>query len=1155
MRLKELRLHGFKSFPKKTVLELASGMTALVGPNGCGKSNILDAIRWVLGEQVLSRLRCTRGEDLIFAGSGRLPEQGYAEVSLVIENHGEFPDLPAEVELRRRYYRTGESSFWINREECRLKEIEAVLRGGAAGGRLYSVFDAAKLAAIVGGELHHLLESAADVLGFRERRRESERKLDAVRRDLLRLEDIIGERKRIVRSLARQRRRAELHTELRGQQVALEACKLGAKLKAVNAQIQAKTQAAAAKQTQERKLLLAIEELRKTIRTRDEELSRTLKAEHEARSALDAVMSRLAEIGAGLSASRTRCEALEENRLRLKEERRDAAERLTHIATEIKQAELAVKEAQSRRAEAEAKLKEARSRLRSDEEHLAALRAELRAAREDQRTLSARLAELIEERTRQRSRGDNAASLALSAAQELKELSKRTGAVREALAKLRGERKASSAALKEWERKIKDNEQTLADLEAAITEAERERRETLELVSRLAGETASLRDKIEDKSRKALRKSLGARFQGLMEEFFSCPAELEPALEAVFYDILGFAAANEMPDPSALALEGQAGLVLERGLAASAPKRPADARFKFWLADRVTLKKTAPALLAVRLANWVVVSAKDIAALAEKYPDLSFVTTDGTALRSDGVAVLGSPRGVLADRRRLAELEAKLKKAKRRLAALEGDLEKSGRRRDKIKRELEEARTAYLEERTRGQALKAEDVRLEEQTQELERERGRLRRESEARKTEAETAAKSIAEIAEKISELEAERSSKEENLNTLERTLAEAEETLRAKLSGLNEYLLAVGHEEETERVGEERRRRLETERERLTALLAAKDAEAERIEAELAELEETQKRLEAERTELEERRREHSERLTQTDAEAAVKAKRRIEAELAERTAELEELRSGLVQLRTELALLEKERTELEPLSPPDTDEDAEPMTLEEVEAKLAETARRLAELGPVNEYAAVQYEEEKTELDRLKAQHADITKAAESLSILIKEIDEEARERFDTAFRAVREEFRRTFNFFFPGGEANLRFENPEDPFNSPIHITARPEGKQLKRLAQLSDGERTMLGISLLFAFYAVRPAPFLFVDELDAPLDDSNVLKFASYLAHIKDRIQVFVITHNKRTMEKADTIYGITMEEPGVSRVISVRLKDVKRRHVAVEET
>ncbi|MEA3311109.1 MAG: chromosome segregation protein SMC [candidate division WOR-3 bacterium] len=1159
MRLKELRLYGFKSFPYKTILELSPGMTSLVGPNGCGKSNVLDGIRWVLGEQTLSRLRCGKSEDLIFAGSGRLSELGYADVSLIIENEGEFPDLPAEVELRRRYYRTGESSFEINREECRLKDIEAILRGGAAGGRLYSVFDATKLAAIVGGELHNLLESAAGVLGFREKRKESERKLDLVRRDLVRLEDIITERKRFVRSLARQRRRAQLYKQLREKLVVLEARKMNARFEAVIEEMEEKAKIISLEEEKERKLLLAMEGVRKELKGKDSELSRLLAVERGTREALDEVNAKLSEVASRLSSSRTRSQALGENIVRIEEENQEAERRIEEIEEEIERTKRAQKEAAERRQGAESRLEEARGKLRTEEERLAAYRSRLREARGELKELSAGLARCIEERTRERSRAENASSLASVARAELSKLSERAEALRSELVEAKNSHKKKTSALTELEREIREAEGRIARLDADIQTFELKRQERIEGRSKLTGQVASLRERIENQPRQALRKRLGPRFRGLMEEFLSYPAELEAALEAVLYDVLGFASATGMPDLSDLSLDGQAGLVLDRRTASSSLKRPSDDRFKLWLADKVSIKQGAPRLLAARLESWVLADLADLDSLAGQYPQLSFVSSDGTALRSDGVVLLGRPRGVLADRRRLKELEGQEKQEKTSIASLEENLTRLRKECDDLAIKLDEARSSYLEERSRRQTLEAEVGRLQEQAAEVERERERLRAEARSREQESESARQKLAELEGKIGTLESQRSEKEEALSELEKTVAEKEEALRDKLAGLNDQLLALGKEEEAEHLAGERNERLEAEQARLDRLLTSRKKEAESTRHEILELGKAIEGLEEEQTALNEQRKKETERLSGIDTSGVLQAKREKETELVEREAELEGLRRGLIELRTEQLLLKRERGELEPLvsNAPiqDQDTDTKVMTPEEVDAELAALKHRLEDLGPVNEYAAVQYEEEKAELDRLKAQHTDITQAAESLTTIIREIDEEARSRFDKTFTALREEFRRTFNFFFPGGEADLRLEGPDDPFNSPINITARPEGKQLKRLSQLSDGERTMLGISLLFAFYGVRPAPFLFIDELDAPLDDANVLKFASYLSHIKEHIQVFVITHNKRTMEKADTIYGVTMEDPGVSKVISVRLKDVKRHHVAVEET
>jgi chromosome segregation protein len=1158
MRLKQLRLYGFKSFPHKTVLELSQGMTALVGPNGCGKSNVLDAIRWVLGEQKLSQLRCAKSEDLVFAGSARLSELGYADVSLVIENTGDFPDLPAEVELRRRYYRTGESGFWINREECRLKDIEAILRGGAAGGRLYSVFDAAKLASIVSGDLHSLLESAAGVLGYREKRKESERKLDLVRRDLIRLDDIIGERKRIVRGLSRQRRRAELYKELREKIVTLEARKMQARFEVIRAGIGEKSKILSGHEESERKLLLSAEQIRREIEGQDTELSKLLQTEREARATLDEVSSRLSQAAAQLSASRTRKGTLEENLVRINAERKQAEQRTEEIVSGIEQTRRMHEEAVMRRRKAEGDLAESRGRLHADEEALAAHRLRVIDARKQLKEVSEELAGNIEQRTREHSRAENAASLAEVANTELSRLSERASSSRSELAMLKQNLSTTSSALSGGERQVSETENLLARLNEDIRLAESERREAMENQSMISGQITSLKDRIENQPRRALRKRLGDRFRGLMEEFLSYPAELEAALEAVLYDILGFASAAGMPELSDLSLEGQAGLVLDRGRTAPLLERPSDPRFKLWLADKVTLKHRAPSLLSARLENWVLVEPDNLDALSQKYPGFSFVTTDGTALRSDGVVLLGRPRGVLADRRKLNELETRAKQIEASIASSEKSLRGSRKRSDGLGQKLDEARRSYLEERSRKQTLEIEILRAEERLAEVERERDRLRAEVRKRTDEAAETSRKAAELTEEINRLQSQRSDAEKALNAFEEKLAEEEEALRDKLAGLNDQLLALGKEEEAEHLAVERGERLGAERERLDKLLASLQKGEEDINKEVSELAEAIGKLQAQHAALQEHRDRQADCLSGIDTSGVMRTKREKEAQRAKLEAELDTLRETLIQLRTDLVLLKREEAELEPVvSAVPIDEveaEQEEMSFEEVEAELADLGRRLQDLGPINEYAAVQYEEEKAELDKITEQHADATQAVGSLSSIIREIDDEARSRFETSFKAVKVEFRRTFNFFFPGGEADLRLENLEDPFNSPIIITARPEGKQLKRLAQLSDGERAMLGISLLFAFYAVRPAPFLFVDELDAPLDDNNVLKFASYLSHIKDRIQVFVITHNKRTMEKADTIYGVTMEEPGVSKIISVKLKDVKRHHVAVEE-
>ncbi len=1157
MRLKELRLYGFKSFPQKTVLALSPGMTALVGPNGCGKSNVLDSIRWVLGEQTLSKLRCGRNEDLVFAGSDRLPEQGYCEVSLTVENEGDFPDLPSEVEIKRRYYRTGESNFWINREECRLKEIEAILRGGAAGGRLYSVFDAAKLASIVSGELDNLMESAAGVLGFREQRKESERKLELVRRDLTRLDDIINERERIVRGLARQRRRAEVFRELKSTLVSLEGHKLQARYDLVNKELEDKTAEVTKLESDERKNLISIESLRNLLKEQDEELARLIGAEHETRGTLDELNSRLSQTKTSLSSLKARSQALLENIGRITEEQKQALARTEDIDKEITQTNLQRDEVLERKDKASVDLKAAREKLQEEERNLADHRNKVRSAREETKRLSSELARLFEERTREHSRGENAKALAEATRSELAKLAERSEVLKVDISSVRETIEEARSRSEESEKGIKETESRLAAANGETENLSSERQEKLEQGSRLAGSAASLREKIEDKPRKLLRERLGSKFIAQLEDFVSYPEKLEAALEAVLYDILGFAAAKELPDLESFEIEGQAGMLLSREESPESKTRPADPRVKLWLADEVKVKEQAPALVKKRLHEWALVDRKDLVALMQSHPGVSFVTEDGTALRADGVVLLGRPRGVLADRRILKTMEAQAKDISEAITSIESRLDELRKNREKFEEDLASRRKVYLESMANLKTSEAELEKIQKQETEIGRERERLRREEKTKTEEAGSSLARLAELDESIKKLEVDRDSKEAELSDLDQVLSREEEALREKLTGLNELLLALGREEESERTVLDRITRLGQERKRLEETTTTKKTDEGQINEEIKKISKSIEELVNEAGALESRRAEAEKTLAGIDTGKIIEEKKKSEESFRGGEKELENIREKLVRLRTDVLLLGREQKELEPIIPKRGPEEAAPesLTPQEIENQIAETQRRIAELGPVNEYAAIQFDEEKSELDRMKAQHLDVVKAAESLEGIIREINTQARSRYEQTFVAVREEFRRTFSFFFPGGEADLKLENPDDPFNSPIQITARPEGKQLKRLAQLSDGERTMLGISLLFSFYAVRPAPFLFVDELDAPLDDNNVLKLASFLARVKDKIQIFVITHNKRTMEKADTIYGVTMEEPGVSKIISVRLKDVKRQHVAVEET
>ncbi|MBD3285050.1 hypothetical protein GF359_01630, partial [candidate division WOR-3 bacterium] len=944
------------------------------------------------------------------------------------------------------------------------------------------------------------------------------------------------------------------YTELRSAIAGLESLKMKTRFEVLSEDIAQKRAKADRLEEKEKELLLKIEELRSFLKAKDDELGNLMAVERKARSNLDEINTGLADVAADISAASTRSRSLDENLARNESERKKAEGRMESLEAEIVRLTAAEESAKGKREAREEELMQARSKLSAEEENLARLRIRVRDLRADIKGINNRLAKASEGYAQTKTRRENSISLAEVAEEELNKITARREELADEAREMKEGLAETESRLASYRSRISEQEAKLEGITDDISGAEKDRQAAIERHSRLTGERSSLKDRLEDKSRQTLRRRLGKAFRGRMEELIVYPDEFEAALEAVLYDILGFAAASAIPEVADISLEGQAGLVVDRSLKPFNAPRPSDRRIVSWLADEVKVKKGAPGLLGRRLEGWAIVKIEDLLGISQDYPEFSFVTREGAAVRADGVTLLGKPKGALADLRKLKGLDSRIKDLDSEISGLEKKLTSLNRMRGDTRKNLDKTRDDFLAERSRIQFLASEYERAASRVEEITRERDRLRSERDKRIADSREAGERLTELSGKVANLTEERTEKERELSGLEERLLEEESTLRDKLSGLNSYLLAVGHAEDEERSTREAKERLIKEVEGLKQVCEELEGENTRMVEETAKLKDRLVRLEETREKLSAGREEERAKLGGIDTTKIIETKREHEEKLSTLEADLGNLRNELIGIRTDMVLLEKEHAELEQDIVP-VDEETEGLSLEEIDEKLDDAVRRLQGLGPVNEYAEVQYPEEKAEYDRLKAQHQDVTAAAETLRGIISQIDTEARARFETTFRAVRQEFRRTFIYFFPGGEADLKFSEPDDPFNSPVEITARPEGKQLKRLSQLSDGERTMLGISLLFSFYAVKPAPFLFIDELDAPLDDTNVLKFASYLAHIKDKIQVFVITHNKRTMEKADTIYGVTMEEPGLSRIISVRLRDVKRHHVAVEET
>jgi len=1170
MKLRSLRLHGFKSFADRTAIEFRDGVTAIVGSNGCGKSNVADSIRWVLGEQRASAVRGAKMEEVIFQGTTKRRPLNFAEVSLVFSNEDGKVAVPqSEIEVTRKVFREGGSEYALNRNACRLRDIHDLLRDTGLGANAYSVIEAGMIDAILSEraeERRALFEEAAGIGKYKDRRRAAQRRLEQAEADLARLGDLLAEVDSKVRSLSRQRRRAQRHAELQARRLDLEV-------------------ELARREVEELGAALADAARRRA------ELAAAEEAARAGRSTAEAVLERRRAEGAELGRARASAAArLDEVRRRLDTREREvllADERRAHAELRISQlvrerAEVAERaralgeeagrlEHQARRA-AEA-LESVRGLLERRVEENEALRATLAAHRAESERAAHRSRDLARETAaaegehgalerRLREADDRLARLHPQVEQVEAELV-RVGAQTDLWADQSVELRHRVEAAAETAERAREEIRVLRGREAAARDALRAAEGTL---SRLAAQV-SAREALERSYEGfspavAAVMSLRDRFPGVLAPLadFVRPAGEGAAVAAAVESFLGALLQALVVEDLAAARALRRWFREEWTEGGSLLLLPLDApglRDTLSGAGEGSAWGVGPGAAWVEtLLDGVVVLGAD--EILDGYGPGPRVDASGDVLDARGVVRLGQPaagEGILARREALARLRGERDRAEaardaafaEREALAEGvaSAEEHAREAEELRR-LAEVELRRLEAETA--AHQGRGARLERERDELLRSIGSAREQR--------------AEAAERLRAVEA-------RLEELRRAAAAVgSEAARASsgLAGLGAAWESARDEESELRVAVARAEGdlRETER-RLSA--AAQGAEGARrrlgvIEAEAGELRASLEGLSGVRErageEVEhlfrERERAAAEvetldvRLTEVEADSReaeehARVHRRREAEAAEERHRLE-LGSAEWSGRVERV---RERLEAEWGRPWEVLlGSAAPVEEGDPDAwrtEVREIARQVEALGPINMLAVQEHEEEERRLHFLQEQQRDLIKARDDLAAAIRQINKTAREVFLATFTTVRENFHRTFHSLFLGGECDVWLADPDDPLESPIEIHASPRGKKTQRIHLLSGGERTLTALSLLFAIYLVKPSPFCLFDEVDAPLDESNVGRFIQLLQDFKAETQFVVITHNPRTMEAADWIYGVTMEEPGVSSLVGVELE------------
>jgi chromosome segregation protein len=1196
VRIKSLQIQGFKSFVEKTVFQFRPGITAVVGPNGCGKSNVVDAMRWAMGEQSPRRLRGKGMEDVIFAGSDARPPLGLAEVVLTFDNgEGIAPAAYAsfsEIQISRRLYRTGESEYLINKIPSRLRDVLDFFRDTGIGTKGYTIVEQGQIAQVVSAkaeERRMLIEEAAGIGKYKARRREAERKLEATEQNLLRVTDVLGEIRRQIASIERQARKAERYKELREQLRQLELSlaadarrELGQEIEAAQQRLVARRDEATAAAARLGEREAALERLRLGLVEHERELGEGSEVLFELRSEIKDLESRIAyerrERAALAEANMARKGELE----RLAAQREVAQDELQRIEDELRVLETGlaagaggVAGAESEARGAEASLRE----LEAEREGANAGYVEVltRIARSEDRQSG------IEERRGGITRRLRSADEVLEVQQnEAARAQQEQRTLEEGLRNLLAERDRLMGALREAltrQEKAADGARDSAEALRAAREEREIRRARLaslvEVLERLEDLGAGTRHLLEAGSE--LRSSMG--FRALVRDVLEVPSEVESAVEAVLADRVEALVVRE-PRGALEALEalrkagaGRAVLIAEPVAEAS----PAGfVPLGEPLLDRVGVKPGFEGVARALLGRVNLVS--DLAEVLLVYGQgrlpTTFVTPGGDVLDPDGVVRGGlghEDAGLLARRRELRELEGEVDRLDAEVRTREMAQRAAEKASIRASDELENLRNRH---HTAALAVANHEKDLERTRERVkaigEAQEGRVAERSDLL-AEVESLAAEASRLAEALTQDREERTRRQHEIDALGvRISSSLREVTRLQAVVSERRVEHAGRVEKCDRLRQARDRAATTLQEtrdwmnRRDDEIGAADTRrqelADSIDAAQAEL---GRKLEGE----EAARASHDEKRDAYEREAA--EARSLEVQVRDLRAELGAQRESVQEIELALRELELRLRHLEesirdkwnvdlggwtpgaPRGEPGGEDpeggdsirvDLGALSQPEREKLVAEVRGKLEALGEVNLAAIDEHEELGERFRFLSEQKADLEGSITQLREAITRINRTSRRRFRETFEAVDSRFRENFPRLFRGGKASLSLTEAEDVLEAGIEIMAQPPGKRLQNVNLLSGGEKTLTALALLISVFQVRPSPFFLLDEVDAALDDANVGRFNDIVREMAKDSQFLLITHNKRTIEVADVLYGVTMQERGVSSLVSVDL-------------
>ncbi|MDU8690939.1 chromosome segregation protein SMC [Faecalibacterium prausnitzii] len=1179
MVFKELEIQGFKSFPDKVKITFDAGVTGVVGPNGSGKSNLSDAVRWVLGETSSRQLRAAgKMEDVIFGGTRRRGAMGFASVRLTLDNASHTFDVDAdEVTIGRKYYRSGDSEYTINGQVCRLKDVYELLLDTGIGRDGYSVIGQGRIAEIVAAkssERREIFEEACGIAKYRYRKTEAERRLAAAGENLERLRDILGELESRVGPLEKESAKAEKFLELAAQRKTLEVTLwtdgVHRAREAVRQQVRDYETAQADYERFDRETKAAEQEAEE-IRMQAQQLT----------IAVERLNGDIRSITEQISGSESRIAVLENDILRNEES-----------AASLRQ-EIAAGEQDS--TEAAAALQRHRAVAKTMEAEGEKLAAEIEA-------LNAEIARLTDASTASGARKDSLrveltgltaqrteAQVAQAAAEAAEETARqRLPALEQSLQDATAQWDEAKQDLEDtvkYRRMLEENEKQLANVRSGLELKLKGRKSALDEADnaeqRLGRELDAARQRLSvlreleknmdgyQNSVKAVMRAAGARrLRGVIGPV-SAILKVEPGCEVAVETALGGALQNIVVENEAAAKAAIA--LLRNDNAGRATFLPLDTVQPGVFRGRLSgTARLASSLVQAdrRYDNIVsnllgrIIVVDDINEASRVARDNGYhnkaVTLDGQVVNAGGSFTGGSVQrsaGLFTRKQEMEELRVKAAKLQKDCLAAQEKTDQCKEQVDALQAELTATASEQITAANDKVRAEAEQKRLEAAVQQLETARSNGQQQIDALQAAlAESRSK-----ADEAAALQAQLTAKIDLLTAEMNRIAEGDDSFLARQSELSQKLSAKRLEQVTRQKDaelaysqiaalEQRAQDAAARRASLEESLAALAQRSESCRTEIAAIRQAKTDSQTEIAakekairEATEKRLERQQAETETLARARTSADSREEmgremARLAERKAAAEtEYDQTVAKLWDEYQLSVSQAEEL----------CIEFESLTALRAQVADLRGKIRALGSVNVSAIEEYKEVKARYDALVRQVTDVEESRSELSRMISKLSAQMKEIFSDSFRAINENFGRVFTELFGGGEASLVLEDESDVLSCGIGIRVAPPGKVIKNLEALSGGEQALVAISIYFAILAVNPAPFCILDEIEAALDDANVVRFAQYLRRVSDKTQFIVITHRRGTMEAANVLYGVTMQEDGVSKLLKLDLEQV----------